>query len=218
MAIIQPSSRKLSRFRKFRGAYQSALLPAPLPLRGGVSKEGTAAPSLCRLKGRSRRGISVLAHRCGDTIPGPYWGRQSCRCLENQLASSAAGGASLIFPLLDLPFKRPKEGAAAPSLETPPTERQRKEKQGVSTSTPGGKPRYNLRLEGWMIAKVQRTWMRPGGFYPVVAFKRPHPQTCLYRQVWTKSVFLLDRARPVFFGKTKENGGCISDCGPKWVP
>ncbi len=39
------------------------------------------------------------------------------------------------LPLLDLPFKRPKEGAAAPSLETPPTERQRKEKQGVSTST-----------------------------------------------------------------------------------
>ena len=29
------------------------------------------------------------------------------------------------LPLLDLPFKRHKEGAAAPSLETPPTERQR---------------------------------------------------------------------------------------------
>ena len=29
------------------------------------------------------------------------------------------------LPLLDLPFKRHKEGAAAPSLETPPAERQR---------------------------------------------------------------------------------------------
>ncbi len=29
------------------------------------------------------------------------------------------------LPLLDHPFKRHKEGAAAPSLETPPTERQR---------------------------------------------------------------------------------------------
>ena len=32
------------------------------------------------------------------------------------------------LPLLDLPFKRHKEGAAAPSLETPPTERQRGQK------------------------------------------------------------------------------------------
>ena len=76
-----------------------------------------------------------MAHRCGDTIPGPYRGRQSCRCLENQLALSAAGGASLIFPLLDLPFKRHKEGATAPSLETPPTERQRGQKWSASIST-----------------------------------------------------------------------------------
>ena len=85
-----------------------------------VEKTGRA-----RSKRHARRGISVLAHRCGDTIPGPYRGRQSCRCLENQLDSSATGGASLIFPLLDLPFKRHKEGAAAPSLETPPAEQQR---------------------------------------------------------------------------------------------
>ena len=95
-----------------------------------VEKTGRA-----RSKRHARRGISVLAHRCGDTIPGPYRGRQSCRCLENQLALSAAGGASLIFPLLDLPFKRHKEGAAAPSLETPPTERQREEKLDALTST-----------------------------------------------------------------------------------
>ena len=39
------------------------------------------------------------------------------------------------LPLLDLPFKRHKEGAAAPSLETPPTERQREEKLNALTST-----------------------------------------------------------------------------------
>ena len=41
------------------------------------------------------------------------------------------------LPLLDHPFKRHKEGAAAPSLETPPTERQREEKQDALTSTLG---------------------------------------------------------------------------------
>ena len=39
------------------------------------------------------------------------------------------------LPLLALPFKRHKEGAAAPSLETPPTERQREEKLDALTST-----------------------------------------------------------------------------------
>ena len=111
------------------------------------------------------------------------------------------------FPLDPFP-KRPEGRGCGPFLWNPSPERQRKEKQGVSTSTLGGKSRYNLRLEDRMIAKVQRTWMRPGGFYPVVAISRSHPQTCPHGQVWTKSVFLLDRARPVFFGKTKENGGC----------
>ena len=41
------------------------------------------------------------------------------------------------LPLLDLPFKRHKAGAAAPSLETPPTERQREEKQGALKGTLG---------------------------------------------------------------------------------
>ena len=40
------------------------------------------------------------------------------------------------LPLLDHPFKRHKEGAAAPSLETPPVERQRGQKSGASISTP----------------------------------------------------------------------------------
>ena len=40
------------------------------------------------------------------------------------------------LPLLDHPFKRHKEGAAAPSLETPPAERQRGQKWGASISTP----------------------------------------------------------------------------------
>ena len=41
------------------------------------------------------------------------------------------------LPLLDHPFKRHKEGAAAPSLETPPAERQREEKQGALKGTLG---------------------------------------------------------------------------------
>ena len=113
----------------------------PFSPRGENPPEGLLAAARLTLAGRARskrharRGISVLAHRCGDTIPGPYRGRQSCRCLENQLALSAAGGASLIFPLLDLPFKRHKEGATAPSLETPPTKRQRGQKWSASIST-----------------------------------------------------------------------------------
>ena len=39
------------------------------------------------------------------------------------------------LPLLDLPFKRHKEGAAAPSLETPQEERQREEKLNDLTNT-----------------------------------------------------------------------------------
>ena len=31
------------------------------------------------VKERHWRGISILAHRCGNTIPGPWRGRQSCR-------------------------------------------------------------------------------------------------------------------------------------------
>ena len=81
----------------------------PFSPRGENPPEGLLAAARLTLAGRARskrharRGISVLDHRCGDTIPGPYWGRQSCRCLENQLASSAAGGASLIFPLQTTP-------------------------------------------------------------------------------------------------------------------
>ena len=40
-----------------------------------------------------------------------------------------------VIPPPNHPLKRPKEGAAAPSLETPPTERQREEKWNALTGT-----------------------------------------------------------------------------------
>ena len=52
LEIIQPLSRKLSRFRKFQGAYRSAPLLAPLPLRWGVfPKRGPQPPLLVVLRG-----------------------------------------------------------------------------------------------------------------------------------------------------------------------
>ena len=40
-----------------------------------------------------------------------------------------------VIPPPNHPLKRPKEGAAAPSLETPPAERQREEKLNALTNT-----------------------------------------------------------------------------------
>ena len=42
------------------------------------------------------------------------------------------------LPLLDLPFKRPKEGAAAPSLETPPNGAAAEREAGRVDKHPGG--------------------------------------------------------------------------------
>ena len=80
--------RKLRRNISFQGACQCVQLLFPLPLRGGVSKEGAAAPSLCRLKGRFGGGKSAKRRlrrmkradfRGSGTIGGPNRGRESYR-------------------------------------------------------------------------------------------------------------------------------------------
>ena len=56
------------------GACQSVQFLFPLPLRRGwIPKEGAAAPSLCRLKGRSRRGRPKSpSWRVFWTVHGPF--------------------------------------------------------------------------------------------------------------------------------------------------
>ena len=199
----------------------------PFSPRGENPPEGLLAAARLTLAGRARskrharRGISVLAHRCGNTIPGPCWGRQSCRCLENQLASSAAGGASLIFPLQTSPSNDTKRGLRPPLCKLPhgaaagpevsrfnkhPGMRCYVTTCGISV---GGEARCSAL--GWSWANLRKAGYQPS-----------HPQTCPDGQVWTKSVFLLDRARPAKvsraaarrpsggFSPRGENGGCIA--------
>ena len=66
------------------------------------------------------------------------------------------------LPLLDLPFKRHKEGAAAPSLETPPRSGSGARGKAFRQAPWNEMPRYNLRHKrGWRGA-LQRTRMELG--------------------------------------------------------
>ena len=64
MEIIQPLSRKLSRFRKFQGAYRSALLLAPLPLRWGCFQRGGRSPLFRSFEGVVWRGNHEIPLQC----------------------------------------------------------------------------------------------------------------------------------------------------------
>ena len=78
--------------------------------------------------------------------------------------------------------------------------------------------RHNLRHKRNLIRVFQRTRMRPGGFYPVVANNRPHPQTCPHGQVWTKRLFLPPCTAHPFSPRRKRMGGASPTpqvCGSK---
>ena len=67
------------------------------------------------------------------------------------------------LPLLDHPFKRHKEGAAAPSLETPPSGAAAGREAGRFDKHPRNlRKRDNLRHERGLKGAFQRTWMRRG--------------------------------------------------------
>ena len=119
------------------------------------------------------------------------------------------------LPLLDLPFKRHKAGAAAPSLETPPNGAAAGLKVRRFDKYPGNlRKRHNLRHKRNLIRAFQRTRMRPGRFYPVAANNRPRPQTCPNGQVWTKRLFLPPCTAHSFSPRRKRMGGAF----PTWKP
>ena len=116
-----------------------------------------------------------------------------------------------MIPPPNHPLKRPKEGAAAPSLETPPNGAAAGLKVRRFDKYPGNlRKRHNLRHKRNLIRVFQRTRMRPGGFYPVVANNHPHPQTCPHGQVWTKRLFLPPCTAHSFSPRRKRMGGCIA--------
>ena len=185
----------------------------PFSPRGENPPEGLLAATRLTLAGRARskrhagRGISVLAHRCGDTIPGPYWGRQSCRCLENQLASSAAGGASLIFPLQTTPSNDTKRGLRPPLWKLPhgaaagPEVRRFDKHPGMRCHVTtcgisvGGEARYSA--PGWSLASL-----RKAGYQPSASPNLPG------RASLDQAAFSSTVHGAFFFAKTKKNGGC----------
>ena len=115
-----------------------------------------------------------------------------------------------MIPPPNHPLKRPKEGAAAPSLETPPNGAAAGLKVRRFDKYPGNlRKRHNLRHKRNLIRAFQRTRMRPGGFYPVVANNRPHPQTCPHGQVWTKRLFLPPCTAHSFSPRRKRMGGAL---------
>ena len=124
-----------------------------------------------------------------------------------------------VIPPPNHPLKRPKEGAAAPSLETPPNGAAAGLKVRRFDKYPGNlRKRHNLRHKRNLLRAFQRPRMRPGGFYPVVANNRPHPQTCPHAQVWTKRLFLPPCTAHSFSPRRKRMGGASPTpqvCGSK---
>ena len=127
-----------------------------------------------------------------------------------------------VIPPPNHPLKRPKEGAAAPSLETHPNGAAAGLKVRRFDKYPGNlRKRHNLRHKRNLIRAFQRTRMRPGGFYPVVANNRPHPQTCPHGQVWTKRLFLPPCTAHSFSPRRKRMGSAMPasiDAFPAWKP
>ena len=111
------------------------------------------------------------------------------------------------FPPPNLPFKRHKEGAAAPSLETPPRSGSGARGKAFRQAPWNEMPRHNLRHKrGWRGA-LQRTRMELGklaeSWLSAVASPNLPGRASLDQAAFSSTVH-----GAFFFAKTKKNGGC----------